>query len=375
MMTRRLYYDDSYLRRFTGRVVDAAAATEVYLDASAFYPNSGGQPSDSGTIGEAQLINVVDEGDRVRHIVDRPVEPGSYDCSVDWHRRFDHMQQHTGQHLLSAAFEELLQLSTLSFHLGTESVTIDLAAGALTPAQLSQVETRVNEIVFEKRPVTVSYHEATECTGLRKPPERAGLVRVVTIADYDRSACGGTHVASTAEIGPVMIRKLDKVRGSVRVEFACGLRALTRSRADAAALSQGLQLQSARLAESDKQRRKMTLELANMRGRELYASTPAGPAGARVHIRQSAVIDEALRAEAQEFVKGGGGVFIAACPDPPSILLAVSCGTPNTADATLKPLLEKHGGRGGGTVQLAQGSLPDAGRLQSLAAELAALFT
>ena len=217
-MTERLYYSDSYLCNFRACVVDRSEdGHTVYLDHTAFYPSSGGQPHDVGSIAGVSVLNVVDEAERIAHQLASPVPGGPVDCAIDWSRRFDHMQQHTGQHLLSAVFQEAFALKTVSFHLGAESATIDLEGGLVEPRTAQEAERRANQIVFEDRPVRVDFQHATEVLDLRKPSEREGTLRIVSIQDLDRSACGGTHVRSTGEIGPILIRKLDKVRQTTRV--------------------------------------------------------------------------------------------------------------------------------------------------------------
>jgi alanyl-tRNA synthetase len=374
----RLYYDDSYLRRFSATAETGAGdLTRVYLDRTAFYPTSGGQPYDTGSIGPARVIDVSEEDDgRVAHVLDRTVEPGWYPCEIDWPRRFDHMQQHTGQHLLSAVLADEYKIPTVSFHLGAESSTIDVEASQLDPERLSEVERRANALIFENRPVTVSYHDAREDLKLRKPTDRDGTIRVVSIEDLDRSACGGTHVAATGEIGPLLIRKLDKIRGNPRIEFLCGHRAIERARTDfdalasiarrfSAPLDQAAALvntQADRLAEAGKLARKLSTELAAIRGRELHAATAPGEAGLRMHVREIAKgpIEDDVRVEAQAFAAAGGAVFAALCADPASILLCVSPDAPIKAGPTLKEALAAVGGRGGGNAVMAQGSVPGA---------------
>ena len=152
-MTDRLYYTDSYLHEFHARVTDRADdGRRIYLDRTAFYPSSGGQPCDKGSIDSVPVLDVIDEGERIAHVVASPVTAGEADCRVDWQRRFDHMQQHSGQHLLSAIFVERFGIATVSFHLGQESSTIDLDTAALDPARMLEAERRANEVVFENRP-------------------------------------------------------------------------------------------------------------------------------------------------------------------------------------------------------------------------------
>ncbi|MBI3698446.1 MAG: alanyl-tRNA editing protein, partial [Acidobacteria bacterium] len=176
-MTERLYYSDAYLAAFDAQILETAPAGErfhLYLDRTAFYPTSGGQPCDIGRIGMAQVLDVIDEGDRIAHVIAAPVAAGRAACEIDWGRRFDHMQQHTGQHLLSAVFVELLGHATVSFHLGAETSTIDLATPQLTAAQIEAVEARANTLVFENRPLKARFYSAEEAVsiGLRKPSER-----------------------------------------------------------------------------------------------------------------------------------------------------------------------------------------------------------
>src|SRR5882672_8267714 len=208
-MTDRLYYNDSYLCEFEARIVRRSEDGGcIYLDHTAFYPSSGGQPFDTGTIGGAAVIDVIDEGEEIAHRTAKPVLGDMARCTVDWPRRFDHMQQHTGQHLLSAVFQERFQLKTVSFHLGQESSTIDLETPSLEHAKILAAERLANDVVFENRPVLVSYEEAGAVAGLRKPSGREGTLRVITIEGLDRSACGGTHVRATGEIGPILLGKL-----------------------------------------------------------------------------------------------------------------------------------------------------------------------
>src|SRR5947208_9252257 len=160
-MTERLYYTDAYLRDFTASIVDQSSdGLTVYLDRTAFYPTSGGQPFDIGSIGGAAVVGVVDEEDRVAHRVASPLPAGPVDCAIDWRRRYDHMQQHTGQHLISAVFEELFGLRTVSFHLGAESAIIDVEGAPVDGRTLVEVERRANEIVYENRPVNVRFENA-----------------------------------------------------------------------------------------------------------------------------------------------------------------------------------------------------------------------
>jgi len=388
-VTERLYYTDSYLREFRARVTDRAdGGRRIYLDRTAFYPASGGQPHDIGAIAGVPVLEVVDEGERIAHIAAAPPQTHAadeVDCRIDWDRRFDHMQQHSGQHLLSAVFVERFGIATVSFHLGQDDSTIDLAAGALEPARVLEAERRANQAVFENRPLAVSFEDAAETQDLRKPSGRTGELRIVSIEGLDRSACGGTHVSRTGEIGPVLIRKLERVRDTVRVEFLCGGRAIRRARADYDALARVAQLFSGSLDEAptlaaaqlesarqnDKLRRKLEADLAQYEGRELYAATaPAGDGVRRAERRLPSGNLENLRAVAQSFTAQPNAVFVAALDDPPAVLLAVSAGCGVDAGTLLKAALAQAGGRGGGNPRLAQGSLPSRDALEQVLAQV-----
>jgi alanyl-tRNA synthetase len=385
-MTERLYYSDSYRRNFDASVVDRSAdGRTIYLDRTAFYPSSGGQPHDLGSIAGVPVLNVIDQEERIAHLLASPLPGGPVECAIDWNRRFDHMQQHTGQHLLSAVFQELFALKTAGFHLGAESATIDLEGGPVDSRIAQEAEGRANQIVFENRSVRVDFQHAAEAQDLRKPSEREGTLRIVSIEDFDRSACGGTHVRSTGEIGPVLVRKLDKVRQTTRVEFLCGGRAICRARADYEALYKTAQLFRAQLDEvptlvaaqleaantSEKLRRKLEIDLAAYQGRELYETTAPGPDGTRrVSRRVEHGSLEELRSLAQSFTGQPKAMFVAALADPPSVLLAVSADAGIDAGKLLKAALAEGGGRGGGTARMAQGSVAGAALLDDVVRKL-----
>lgn len=241
-MTERLYYTDSFLREFDARVVSCTPRGEeesewiVRLDRTAFYPTSGGQPHDTGRLNEAAVRGVFEREDdkEILHVTDRPIPAGPVHGSIDWERRFDHMQQHTGQHLLSAAFLKLFGFPTVSFHLGGENSTIDLDAPNLAARHLREVADLVNRVVFEDRVIRVSFHDREELAGLgiRKQVARAGTLRVVEIDGFDIQPCGGTHAARTGQVGSVLIRKTERQKQQWRAEFVCGRRAVRDARAD-----------------------------------------------------------------------------------------------------------------------------------------------
>src|SRR5579864_8704756 len=381
-MSERLYYDDSYLREFHARVLDRSEDGRIlYLDRTAFYPTSGGQPHDMGSIAGAAVVDVVDEEERIAHQTASPVDAAEVDCSIDWARRYDHMQQHSGQHLLSAVFIEQFGIETCSFHLGEETSTLDLEVPSIAMEKVIAAERRANEAVWENRPIAVTYEDAVSAGDLRKPTGRAGTLRIVSIQGLDRIACGGTHVRLTGEIGPMLIRRLEKIRNTVRVEFLCGGRAVRRARADYNLLTRIAQtfstspdetpeLAAAQLEairEADRLRRKLESELARYQGRELYDATAPGANGLRCVVRRLAkgTLDE-LRPLAQSFTAQPKAVFIAAIEQPPTVLLATSADSGLDAGKTLQPLLTQAGGRGGGSARMAQGSLPTAQALDQI---------
>jgi alanyl-tRNA synthetase len=233
MTTKRSYYGDAYMVSFDARVVERMRLDNrwaVVLDQTYFYPTSGGQPHDTGTIDGIKVLDVTvrEEDEAILHIVEGEIDSERVHCEIDWPRRFDHMQQHSGQHILSAAFEQLLDADTIGFHLGAETSTIDLNLDGLTTNQLAEIEELANGVVFMDRPIVATIVSPGEASrlALRKPPAVSGPVRIVTIQDFDRSACGGTHVRRTGEIGVIKITKLESRGADLRVEFLCGRRAL-----------------------------------------------------------------------------------------------------------------------------------------------------
>jgi alanyl-tRNA synthetase len=387
-MTDRLYYRDAYCTRFTGRVVEVAdAGRRVYLDRSAFYPTSGGQPHDTGTLAGIAVLDVVDEAVRVAHLLDTPLhvaEGTEVDGVVDWRRRWDHMQQHTGQHLLSAVAADRFGWETVSVHFGSENSTLDLATAdgtpaTVTPAALRELELLANAAVSENRAVDVVFEDAASATGLRKPSDRTGALRVIVIAGLDRSACGGTHVRATGEIGTVTLRRVEKVRKATRLEFLCGTRAIARARADygiLTAIAQGLSCGVDELAAvvsalaeqlkvSEGERRKLEGEVATSRALARYHALPAGMDGTRrlVERRSGGKADD-VRPFALAFASLPRALYVSVVQHPPSLLLATSEDSGVDAGKALKEALSVAGGRGGGGPRLAQGTVPDATSLE-----------
>jgi alanyl-tRNA synthetase len=399
MTTERLYYDDSYLMEFDATVLGHGEAGRIYLDRSAFYPTSGGQQHDVGSLRAASadgalhlsVLDVQDEGERVAHVLGeedaRQLADGDrVRGQLDWARRFDHMQQHTGQHLLSAVFLELLGLATLSVHFGIDASTLDLDTDSLHPDQVLRVEQRANAVVFENLSVSTTLEESAG--GLRKQSARSGPLRVVTIGRLDRSACGGTHVERTGEIGPILLRKLERVRQATRVEFVCGGRAVRRARGDYEALSRlGALLSTSvdgvtavvdkRLAELERDSKALRAareELDGYRANELYARARAeasAPVALHLEQRPEGSVQD-LRGLAQGYASHPRAAFIATVAEPPAILLATSADTGVDAGALLKAALASVGGRGGGSARMAQGTVTNAAALAEVLAQLRA---
>lgn len=231
MLTERLYRDDPYLLEFDATIVarrEQDGRPAVLLDRTAFYPESGGQPWDTGTLGQAQVVAVLEEGDEIVHVLDRPLPDGPVRGRVDAGRRRDHRQQHHGQHLLSRAFLQTASAGTVAFHLGAESTTIDLDR-PVTEEQARAAETRACEVVWEARPVRVRIVSPDEARalGLHPPEGVEQAVRLVEVEGYDLDPCGGTHPRTTAEVGVVVVTGTERYKGGTRVSFVCGHRALT----------------------------------------------------------------------------------------------------------------------------------------------------
>ena len=381
----RLYYTDPLRLAFEARVQACepaagphAGAWAVRLDESAFYPTTGGQPFDTGRLGEARVTDVVeDPAGEIVHIVDRPLDVGSRVAgAVDAPRRLDHRQQHSGQHVLSAAFVRTAAVPTVSFHLGASSSTIDLAR-EVTPAEIAAAEDAANAVVQEHRPVTIRFVSAEEAAALplRKEPKRGGELRLIDIADWDLSACGGTHVAHTGEIGPVAVRGWERFKGGSRVEFVCGGRTLAafRELRDSVTASSRLlsvlpgelpaaigrvqeEARDLRRAQRDAQ-----AELAGLRAAALAGA--AEPIGA--HRAVLAAIPGAdggaLKALATAIAARPGLVAVLVSETQPALaVVGRSADVTVDAAAIFKGLTARFGGKGGGRPDLAQGGGLDA---------------
>jgi alanyl-tRNA synthetase len=397
-MTERLYYNDSFLKEFDATVLSSTQDGErwrVALDRTAFYPTSGGQPHDTGSLGEARVLEVLDSEEildgsaGIIHFTDRSVHLGPVHGTIDWDRRFDHIQQHTGQHLLSAAFIELFKMQTVSFHLGREISTIDITGQNVEASHLDAAERRVNEIIFADRPVKIHYGTAEElaAAGVRKQVDRDGVLRAIEIEGFDRQPCGGTHVARTGQVGMILLRRLEKMKQNWRVEFVCGVRAARAAHADAASLGEASRLLScapnevaalvARALEErqagHRARQRLTEELAEVQALMLLATEqrPGKSGDPGVVIR---VLDEAdasyARMLATKIVEQGRVRALIGTRDG-HVIFAQSVGLPGDMNALLRECLTAAGGRGGGSKDFAQGSVSDAARVEEILAKAA----
>jgi alanyl-tRNA synthetase len=413
-VTERLYYSDSLLSDFQAVVREVRPGSNggaaVVLDRTAFYPGSGGQLHDTGTLriaglAELRVLAVAeDEKDgEVVHLLDvdsgLAIVPGAQvSGSIDRTRRQHHRQQHSGQHILSAAFERLFQLPTLSFHMGSTGCTIDLDAKLLTEKQLIQAEELANEVVFDDWPVEIRWAtpEEARTMGVRKiPPDIRGKLRLIDIHDFDLNACGGTHVCRTGQVGAILLRKTEKVTRGVRVEFVCGAWAGQTARRDyatlaAAAASFSTQLgdvpqQIRKLQEeakaAQKERKKLLSELA-----ELHAGRLAAQA---LPVGNCQMITWVFNQHNAEFVKlvaqqiaalpSSGRSMVAllgGSQGPQSALVfAQTPGGPYDMSLLMHRAMEVLGGRGGGNKDMAQGGAPAGVDLDRVIAETAEFLT
>ncbi len=375
-MTERLYYTDSALTEFDATVLalepfDGRAG--VVLDRTAFYPTSGGQPNDTGRLGGCAVLDVIDRDDgTILHILDGDLAVGrTVRGEVDQRRRLDHMQQHTGQHILSAAFERLYRARTVGFHLGADVSTIDLDK-ELSAEKVVAAERESNRIVWEDRAVSIRFATEEEAAALplRKDPGRSGPLRIVDVADFDLSACGGTHVGRAGAIGQIAVWSSEKFRGGLRLEFVCGVRALSAYRRLREAVDGCIRFISVppgelpgaveRIQAEAKDLRK---ELRGLQDRlavfeaEAMAARAVERGGRRVLVEALEGWDQnGLKAMALAIVaKPGYAVALLSTSSPAVAVVARSADVALDAGAVLKALLTAHGGRGGGKADLAQG--------------------
>jgi alanyl-tRNA synthetase len=402
-LSERLYYRDSFLRNFDAQViscesspVERAVASPpswwVTLKQTAFYPTSGGQPHDTGHLGDAAVVDVFEREDgSIVHVTDRDLAPGFVRGSVDWSRRFDHMQQHSGSHVLTAAFLALFNIPPVSFHMGKILSTLDVATPSISTEQLENIERFVNEIIFEDKPIHVRYGTAAELAtlGVQKESEREGILRAVEIQGVDVQACGGTHVSSTGQIGMILIRRVKKVRENWRVEFVCGQRARRVARADFALvedISQRLtcgpdtihagitRILNERNA-ANRFGQRYLAESAALQAQMLLAKERAQQAAKPPRTVTGILADadmEYLRSVATNIITEPGVVALLGSESNGFVVLAKSEGVAGDMNALLRETVKASGGKGGGTKDFAQGSVPEGSDLQRILSHAAA---
>jgi alanyl-tRNA synthetase len=387
-MTERLYYTDAYLREFDAVVLaevstgDADTRRAVILDRTAFYPTSGGQPFDTGALGAARVIDVVDRDDgAVLHVVDAAVPLGPVRARIDWDRRFEHMQQHTGQHILSAAFEHTSGARTVSFHLGSGSSTIDFAR-EVAAAEITRAESAANEVVWDNRAVSVRFADEREAAALplRKEPARTGTLRLVDIEGFDLSACGGTHVSRTGAVGNINLASAERFRGGTRLEFTCGIRTLRADRVLRESVSAAARLVSTAASELPAAVERLLADGRDFRRRmkdlqdqlaaheaERLAAAASRTATASVTIAALESWDAAgLKAIASGIVRRPGHAAVLVGGTPLAVVVARAGDLTLDASAIVKQLVARFGGKGGGRPELAQ-----AGGLDAKASDVA----
>ena len=398
-MTSRIYYTDPYCRRFDALVTNAFehdGRPAALLDRTAFYPTSGGQPFDTGTLvqaGEAggerrgpeseerrgpygsaiDVIETIDLDDDVVHILSAPLSEGAtVHGEIDWTRRFDHMQQHTGQHILSAAFDRLFENRTVSFHMGSDASTIDLQREASWD-QIARAEGEANRVVAENREVAIRFvtSEHAAALPLRKEPAREGTLRLIDVKDFDLSACGGTHVSRTGAIGSLVVTAAEKFKGGTRVTFACGSRAIRafQSLRDSVAgsvrllsvlpreLPAAIERTPAEAKDLRRTLRKFQEALASHEAAQLIGVSDIGSGAALVIVEALDGWDlSGLKAIATHIAaQANAAVALFSTASPHAVVIARSPGVPVDATTVLSTLIERFGGRGGGKADLAQG--------------------
>ncbi len=390
-MTKRLYYNDSKCQQFEALILErreTGGGVVVCLDQTAFYPTSGGQPHDTGTLNGIPVLDVwVGEDGRIWHRLAGSPDPGRVTGLIDWERRFDHMQQHSGQHILSAAFLELLQANTVGFHLGAEASTIDLDIPKLSSQAAQQVEDLANQVIWEDHKVTVRTITDDEIPTVpfRKVPQVTGHIRVVSIGDFDASACGGTHVGRTGEIGVIKIVSIERYKKGLRVTFLCGQRALRhyqRLHSTVHQVSVKLSIHPSELAEavdrlvedstrSRRALRKTRKDLTLIEAERLWQESPETGGMRQVVAHWEDFSFEDVRLAATRLRQRPHTLVLLAATEGDRLRLVCArsddLAAPE-ASAVLRRAATLLGGKGGGTAEIAQGGAPATDHAQVLAA-------
>ncbi len=382
MGTLRAYDTDSHCREWMATIVrriPGEGRVGLVLDRTYFYPGGGGQPPDGGTIGGQAVLDITEDGDPIHWVAEDP-RGDTVACALDWPRRLDHMQQHTGQHILSAAFEQMLDADTVSFHLGEDVVSIDIVRVGLADDDLRRVEQAANDVVMRDLPVSIYHFEPGQpiLLPLRKPPAVEGTVRIVAVEGVDYSPCGGTHCARTGEVGLIKIVRAERRGQETRIYFLCGWRALEdyqRKHAIVSSMAAHFTVADAELAdavarlEDEARSLRKALEHAQARLFELEAATLLESAefigGARVVAR---VFDDrdadTVKRLALHLARQGRCVaLLASRGERVQVAFARSDDVGYDMAALLREVAPIFGGRGGGQPQIAQGGGTDPTRI------------
>jgi alanyl-tRNA synthetase len=379
-VTERLYYQDPYVQTFSSRIVkrcEVDGQPAVELQATAFYPTAGGQPHDTGTLDEARVVDVqVDDDGRVLHLLDRPVQQAEVEGKIDWPRRFDHMQQHTGQHILSQAFSQICRAETVGFHMGEDLSTVDLDRAPLSPDQVQKAEQAANQVVMSASPVTARFVDDRELAALplRKMPTINGPIRIVEVQDYDWSACGGTHVRNSGQVGLIKVLRIERRNDKTRIHFVCGRRALAdyaskhatvQALAGYLTTSESEILSSVQRMEAEiKQERKANavaqIQLLDYQIEDWVAQ--AEPVGS---LRVISLVFEQrasnlLKETARRLIEHSGIVALLATQQPrPQFVFARAQDVDVDMGTLIRASCAVTGGRGGGRPSFAQGGTPE----------------
>ncbi len=375
-----LYYQNAYRARFSAEVLSVEnrdGKSWAILDRTAFYPEGGGQPGDRGRIGQAAVLDTRKEGSTVLHLLDRSLSPGRFDCEIDWGYRFDYMQQHTGQHIVSGCLYRNHGISTVAIHLGEDITTIETDLAEIDDTVLEAVEAESNELIRKHLPISTEWRNEEDIpTGeLRRTPKLRGTIRIVSIGDFDRVACGGVHTGTTAEVGLIKLAAAETVRGRIRTVWKIGNRAYEDYRLKHRTVSalgtllssppeeildRARQLEE-RLRSAEYQRRELELELTRRRAKEL-AEGAERPAAGEVRVLGAVVEDphvdfsELMKLLSEK--KGLGAVIV--YPGEKSVQWGIADGGGVGIDGNRlrEELLAPFSAKGGGKAPIWRGMLP-----------------
>ncbi|MFC2173003.1 DHHA1 domain-containing protein [Acidobacteriota bacterium] len=387
-MTKKIYLEDAYRKEFTAEIIRTRPCEQgcrVVLDRTCFYPEGGGQPCDLGMIGDSAVLDVAESGGEIVHTLTSELQGGETKGIIDWDRRYDHMQQHTGQHLLTRCFLKTAGADTVGFSLGKDYSTIELNSESLSQDDFYEAENRINRIVSEARSINIRWidREQIELLGIRARglPEDVKSVRVIEIEGLDSTACGGTHLKNTAEIGPVHIIGTERIRGRQRIAFLCGERAHSDYRrrkeilqevctdlsTGADDLREIIRGKISEVRGYAKALESTRLELAGYMAEALFAGAEqADDVRVVAHIVDAWSMRE-ITALAVEIASSGRAVaLIGSKGKKSSMAFAASPDSGIDAGKLMITAANAFGAKGGGTAELSRGGCPDPERLEDI---------